>query len=108
MRTVDLLNLLITIADYAALIFWLRSWRQSRKPAVTAMVLALLMLSLSVSFGASNVVFPVPTGLASLWITLIVHCLVLGSDYWWQVFALRVVLPLDETVRPTRWRRNVM
>ncbi|MFC0434540.1 MAB_1171c family putative transporter [Kutzneria buriramensis] len=107
MRTVDLLNLLITIANVAAVAFWWRSWRQTRKPAVTAMLLALVMLCLSMLIETSPVVTPVPAGLTWLWITIVVHLIVLVSDYWWQVFALRVRWPIAQALARARWRRNL-
>lgn len=88
----------------AALLFWLRSYRLTRKPGVRAMCWALALLDAAVLLGGPITgVLDSDLGIPALG-QYLQHVCVLTSAFWLQVFCLHLTRPADETARRTRAR----
>lgn len=99
--------ILISAFVTAALLFWLHSYRQTRKPGVRAMCLALVLLDGAVLIGGLDPYIDLGFGIPAL-PQYAQHVCVLLSAYWLQIFCLHLTRPAAQIRRRSRTRSTLL
>lgn len=87
----------------AALLFWLHSYRQTRKPGVRAMCISLVLLDIAILIGGVEARYGFGRDLHAL-PQYLQHICGITSAYWLQIFCLHLTHPAELIRRRSRAR----